>query len=66
MAFCHDTFQHTGPNGIHEVIVSDHLISITAICESFLINALDDQDMIRQILTGLSYVHEQGVVHRGE
>lgn len=65
MAFCHDAFQHTGPNGVHEVLVTDHLISISAICNSYLINALDEQNMIRQVLTGLAYIHEQGVVHRG-
>lgn len=65
LALCHDLFRHVGPNGVHDVIVTDPLISLSDLCSTHLINALDEQDMIRQLFKGLSFMHDQGVVHRG-
>lgn len=65
LALCHDLFQHIGPNGIHDVLVTDPLISLSNLCSTYLMNALDEQDMIRQLFKGLSFMHDQDVVHRG-
>ncbi|KAJ7618420.1 kinase-like domain-containing protein [Roridomyces roridus] len=61
---CLDTFRVEGPNGVHNVIVSDALVFIPALCTWKILEDLDETDIVRQIFQGVSFLHENGVVHR--
>ncbi|KAJ7983018.1 hypothetical protein DFH06DRAFT_978067 [Mycena polygramma] len=62
--FCHDTFQVDGPNGIHNVIVSDLAILLSRLPLRSV--EFDELDIVRQIFRGVSILHKHGVVHRGK
>ncbi|KAJ6465930.1 kinase-like domain-containing protein [Mycena vitilis] len=59
-----DTFQVEGPNGIHMVIVTDAVAFVSDLCTRHVIENLDEVDIIRQIFQGVSFLHNNGVVHR--
>ncbi|KAJ7165951.1 kinase-like domain-containing protein, partial [Mycena filopes] len=61
---CLDIFQVHGPNGIHDVVVTNPVIFLPEICENKVIEDLNELEILRQIFQGLSFLHEHGVVHR--
>ncbi|KAJ7755203.1 kinase-like domain-containing protein [Mycena metata] len=60
--FCHDTFQLHGPNGVHNVIVTEPAISLANLPSLGV--ELDEREVVRQMFHGLSFLHRHGVVHR--
>ncbi|KAJ7174538.1 kinase-like domain-containing protein [Mycena filopes] len=61
---CLDIFQVDGPNGIHDVVVTNPVIFLPEICENKVIEDLNELEILRQIFQGLAFLHEHGVVHR--
>ncbi|KAJ7618410.1 kinase-like domain-containing protein [Roridomyces roridus] len=59
-----NTFQVEGPNGVHNVIVSDAVAFIPALCKRKTIEDLDEIEIVRQTIQGVSFLHAHGVVHR--
>ncbi|KAJ7661564.1 kinase-like domain-containing protein [Mycena polygramma] len=59
-----DTFQVDGPNGIHNVIVTDAVAFVFDLCKHHIMETLDEIEIIRQIFQGVSFLHNNGVVHR--
>ncbi|KAJ7618411.1 kinase-like domain-containing protein [Roridomyces roridus] len=59
-----DTFRIQGPNGMHNVIVSDAVVLIPDLCKSKTLEDLNETEIVRQIFQGVSFLHENGVVHR--
>ncbi|KAJ7661584.1 kinase-like domain-containing protein [Mycena polygramma] len=59
-----DTFRVDGPNGIHNVIVTDAVAFVFDLCKHHIIETLDEVEIIRQIFQGVSFLHHNGVVHR--
>ncbi|KAJ7618436.1 kinase-like domain-containing protein [Roridomyces roridus] len=60
-----DTFRVEGPNGVHNVIVSDGALAfIPALCKYKILEDLDETEIVRQIFEGVAFLHENGVVHR--
>ncbi|KAJ7165871.1 kinase-like domain-containing protein [Mycena filopes] len=60
--FCDDTFQVNGPNGVHDVIVTEPAILLSRVLQ--LPVELDEREVARQIFHGLSFLHKHGIVHR--
>ncbi|KAJ7165577.1 kinase-like domain-containing protein [Mycena crocata] len=63
-----DVFQVHGPNGTHDVFVADRTIRLSDVCVNNpdvpLVEDIDECDIVRQILQGVSFLHKHGVVHR--
>ncbi|KAJ7663003.1 hypothetical protein B0H17DRAFT_1144113 [Mycena rosella] len=57
LLLCLDTFQVTGPNGVHNVIATDPAILFS----SFKVD-LEEHGIIRQLFHGVSFLHKHGVV----
>ncbi|KAJ7476970.1 kinase-like domain-containing protein [Mycena galericulata] len=60
---CLDTFQVYGPNGIHNVIITEPAIPISTLFSNCMIEHVDEDVIIQQILCGLAFLHKHGVVH---
>ncbi|KAJ7755205.1 kinase-like domain-containing protein [Mycena metata] len=60
-----DTFQVNGPNGLHNVIVTNPIASLFDLYKPSLrmIEHLNEVDIIRQILQGTAFLHKNGIVH---
>ncbi|KAJ7165869.1 kinase-like domain-containing protein [Mycena filopes] len=58
-----DTFQVDGPNGLHNVLVTDVVSSVYELCKFRLIDHLNELDIIRQIFQGVAFLHDNGIVH---
>jgi serine/threonine-protein kinase SRPK3 len=59
-----DLFYTEGPNGTHEVLVTDVVCSINALADRNLVKPISRQ-ISHQAFMGLAYLQEQGVVHGG-
>ena len=58
-----DSFEVHGPNGAHDVLVTDVLIPATVIRN---LKFMHPKRTAYHILLGLAYLHQEGVVHGGE
>lgn len=59
----YDSFTFRGPNGTHDALVTEVLLPLDFV--QLLYPDLDLKRMVYQILTGLAYLHQNGVVHGG-
>jgi serine/threonine-protein kinase SRPK3 len=57
-----DSFQINGPNGTHDVLVTDILVSLSDLRD---LEALDSRRAAYHKLLGLAYLHRQNIVHGG-
>ncbi|KAJ7618401.1 hypothetical protein FB45DRAFT_755598, partial [Roridomyces roridus] len=62
-ALCLDTFQATGPNGVHDIIVSEPAVLLRDLIYADAIEHLDDRLIFQQALSGVGLLHTHGVVH---
>ncbi|KAJ7618421.1 kinase-like domain-containing protein [Roridomyces roridus] len=63
-ALCLDTFQVSGPNGIHDVIISEPAILLLDLFYNDVMEHLDERLIFEQALSGVGFLHTHGVVHR--
>ncbi|KAJ7618402.1 kinase-like domain-containing protein [Roridomyces roridus] len=59
-----DLTVEAGPNGTHNVVVSDAVAFIPDLCKYKILEDLDETAIVRQIFQGVSFLHAHGVVHR--
>jgi serine/threonine-protein kinase SRPK3 len=57
-----DHFQISGPNGTHDVVVTDILVSLRTLRD---LKSLDSKRASLQVVLGLAYLQQQGIIHGG-
>jgi len=58
-----DSFKVSGPNGTHDVIITDILVPIEVLQG---LHLLDAKVASYHAMLGLAYLHEQGIIHGGK
>jgi serine/threonine-protein kinase SRPK3 len=61
----HDYFHIQGPNGTHQVLVMD-ILSPAHSLRGFGFLTKQSQSICHQLLSGLAYLHQEGIVHGGK
>ncbi|KAF8522372.1 kinase-like domain-containing protein, partial [Gautieria morchelliformis] len=59
-----DSFQIEGPNGLHDVLVTDVVAPLSALARYPIYQKLRNS-FIHQALMGVSYLHQHGIAHGG-
>lgn len=58
-----DHFSHSGPNGVHTIIIYEVLGSTRDIGK---VVEKQRQQLCRQVAQGIAFLHRQGVIHGGQ
>lgn len=59
----HDAFTIRGPNGFHEIIITEVIVPMSGLNR---LHDFEPDDAICQIISGLSFLHSERVAHGGQ